>query len=178
VDFKIRTVKVGPCEDVKKIAKLQLWDTAGQERFKAITASYYRGAHGVVLMYDCTNRESFDNCRRWLSEVNTLAGQSCLRVLVANKTDVSLMDQEVTHAEGKGYADSEGMAFMQASALKGVNVDATFQFLADEIVRQAISEGRDVGGSSDLRSGPQFKKKVIKKASDSEGSSLCGCNIM
>lgn len=64
VDFKIRTVNI----DDKRV-KLQIWDTAGQERFRTITSTYYRGTHGVIVVYDVTNGESFANVRRWLDEI-------------------------------------------------------------------------------------------------------------
>jgi len=64
VDFKIRTVDI---EGMR--VKLQIWDTAGQERFRTITSTYYRGTHGVIVVYDVTNGESFANVRRWLEEI-------------------------------------------------------------------------------------------------------------
>ncbi|CAM0958698.1 unnamed protein product [Alopecurus aequalis] len=67
VDFKIRTVEL----DGKSV-KLQIWDTAGQERFRTITSSYYRGAHGIIIVYDVTDMESFNNVKQWLSEIDRL----------------------------------------------------------------------------------------------------------
>lgn len=65
VDFKIKTVNI----DDEKV-KLQIWDTAGQERFRTITSTYYRGTHGVVIVYDVTNGETFANVKRWLHEID------------------------------------------------------------------------------------------------------------
>merc|ERR1711862_233277 len=64
VDFKIKTLKIGD-----KTIKLQIWDTAGQERFRIITSSYYRGAQGIILVYDCTDPESFQNVKQWMGEI-------------------------------------------------------------------------------------------------------------
>jgi len=83
VDFKIRTIDV----DGKTI-KLQIWDTAGQERFKTITSSYYKGAHGIIVTYDITDRESFSKVSEWMSEVDKHAQENISRILVGNKKDL------------------------------------------------------------------------------------------
>ena len=69
VDFRIKTVDVAG----KKV-KLQIWDTAGQERFRTITSSYYRGAHGIMIVYDSTSQHSFANVKQWLHEITRYAG--------------------------------------------------------------------------------------------------------
>eukprot|EP01083_Nonionella_stella_P172877 594594_1 len=68
VDFEIKTLEIDG-----KTVKLQIWDTAGQERFRTITSSYYRGAHGIIIVYDITDKESFDNVRQWLFEIDRYA---------------------------------------------------------------------------------------------------------
>lgn len=80
VDFKIRTLEV----DGRTI-KLQIWDTAGQERFKTITSSYYKGAHGIIVVYDITDKESFKNIDTWMTEVEKHASDNVSRILVGNK---------------------------------------------------------------------------------------------
>ena len=76
-----------------KNVKLQIWDTAGQERYRAITAAYYRGAIGALLVYDITKRESFENCERWLRELRAHADPSIVAMLVGNKCDLRHMKQ-------------------------------------------------------------------------------------
>merc|ERR1712164_51540 len=80
VDFKIRTI-----EHDGKTIKLQIWDTAGQERFRTITSSYYRGAHGIIVVYDVTDQDSFDNVARWITEIERFAGQDVNKMMVGNK---------------------------------------------------------------------------------------------
>ena len=127
VDFKIRNVTVGD-----KSIKLNIWDTAGQERFKTITAAYYKGAHGIILVYDITDRDSFNNVGSWLNEVRKHAGPNVTRLLVGNKCDLEA-DRKVTFAEGKEFADSQGMGFMETSAKARINIDEAFMALTKQV---------------------------------------------
>ena len=106
VDFKIKTFDI----DEKKI-KMQIWDTAGQERFKNIIASYYRGAHGILLLYDVTDKDSFKNLNNWLIEIEKNANKNVLKILIGNKTD--LEDKRViSYNQGKEFADNYGLKFI------------------------------------------------------------------
>mmetsp|Transcript_7031 Transcript_7031/g.6569 ORF Transcript_7031/g.6569 Transcript_7031/m.6569 type:complete len:123 (+) Transcript_7031:1-369(+) len=80
IDFKVKTVDI----DEKKV-KLQIWDTAGQERFKNVTTSYFKGAHGVVLIYDVTDKKSFENIYTWMTEIENKAPENIHIILVGNK---------------------------------------------------------------------------------------------
>merc|ERR1712023_429870 len=82
VDFKIRTVELEG-----KTIKLQIWDTAGQERFRTITSSYYRGAHGIIVVYDVTDIDSFNNVKQWLCEIDRYACENVNKLLVGNKCE-------------------------------------------------------------------------------------------
>jgi small GTP-binding protein len=84
IDFKIRTVEI----DGKKI-KLQIWDTAGQERFRTITTAYYRGAMGIMLVYDVTSEKSFDNIRNWIRNIEENASSDVDKMILGNKCDLS-----------------------------------------------------------------------------------------
>ena len=91
IDFKIKMMVVN-----EKRIKLQLWDTAGQERFQTVTANYYKGAEGVLLVYDSTDPMSFNNVRNWLKQIEQNAEPDILKVLVANKSDLlmKIKDEE------------------------------------------------------------------------------------
>ncbi|KAG0708829.1 ras-domain-containing protein [Suillus ampliporus] len=128
VEFSSRTVKLGE----KKI-KLQLWDTAGQERFRSVTRSYYRGAAGVILVYDITNRDSFLNMSQWLTDARALASPHLVAVLVGNKSDRE-DDREVEWAEASRWAAQNDVHFLEASSLAGDNVEAPFLLAARSIL--------------------------------------------
>eukprot|EP00923_Selenidium_pygospionis_P034798 GHVN01060532.1.p1 GENE.GHVN01060532.1~~GHVN01060532.1.p1 ORF type:complete len:206 (+),score=27.36 GHVN01060532.1:81-698(+) len=135
VDFKIRTI-----EQDGKIIKLQIWDTAGQERFRTITSSYYRGAHGIIIVYDVTDRESFNNVKIWMQEIDKYAMESVNKLLVGNKSDLS-SKRVVNYEEGKDLADSYGIKFIETSAAKKDNVDEAFQVMSKEIKERVLSVG-------------------------------------
>ena len=84
IDYKIRSMEI----DGKRI-KMQIWDTAGQERFRTITSAYYRGAMGIMLVYDVTDERSFNNVRNWVKNVEQNASEGVNMILVGNKTDMS-----------------------------------------------------------------------------------------
>ena len=99
---KIRTIELD-----KKTIKLQIWDTAGQERFRTISSTYYRGAHGIIVVYDITNMDSFKNVKRWLTEIDKYARDNVSKLLVGNKMDFGDSDaklRQVSHSKGKEYA--------------------------------------------------------------------------
>ena len=127
VDFKIRNVKMGD-----QTIKLNIWDTAGQERFKTITSTYYKGAHGIILAYDVTDRESFNNVNNWLAEVKKHAGAQVIKLLVGNKCDLE-NERVVSTKEAKEFADSLGISFLETSAKQRVNIDESFMTLTKQI---------------------------------------------
>ncbi len=130
VDFKIRTVELDG-----KTVKLQIWDTAGQERFRTITSSYYRGAHGIIIVYDVTDHESFNNVKQWLQEIDRYATGGVMKLLVGNKSD--LTDKKVVDsAQAKEFADALDIPFLETSALNSKNVEQAFLTMARQIKAQ------------------------------------------
>ncbi|KAH9509645.1 Ras- protein Rab-8A [Bulinus truncatus] len=127
IDFKIRTIEL----DGKKI-KLQIWDTAGQERFRTITTAYYRGAMGIMLVYDITNEKSFDNIRTWIRNIEEHASKDVEKMMLGNKCD--LQDRrQVSKDRGEQLAIEHGIKFMETSAKSSINVEEAFFTLARDI---------------------------------------------
>ena len=161
VDFKIKTFEI----DSKKI-KMQIWDTAGQERFKNIIASYYRGAHGILLLYDVTDKDSFKNLSNWLIEIEKNASKNVLRVLIGNKCDLE-EKRVISLNQGKEFADTYGLKFIETSAKKNLNVTEAFETLGRELMA-ASSEKKIVQQK-------QNKKISVAKAQDLDTNKRRGC---
>lgn len=144
VDFKIRTIEL----DGKTI-KLQIWDTAGQERFRTITSSYYRGAHGIIVVYDITDQESFNNVKQWLQEIDRYACENVNKLLVGNKCDLTAKRAVETQA-AKEYADQLGIPFLETSAKSSTNVEQAFLTMASEI-KSRMGPVQGAGGAPAVR---------------------------
>ncbi|KAN0133443.1 ras-related protein rab-18 [Lactarius tabidus] len=120
--------------DVKgKRVNLNIWDTAGDERLRALTTSYYRGSQAIILVYDVTNRDSFESVLWWFSERNQYAPERAVKMIVGNKSDKSHLRQ-VTEAEGAAIAAQNKCLFIEASAKTAEGVRETFRQLLEEVV--------------------------------------------
>ncbi|CAO3671716.1 unnamed protein product [Rhizopus stolonifer] len=127
VDFKIRTIELEG-----KTVKLQIWDTAGQERFRTITSSYYRGAHGIIVVYDVTDADSFNNVKQWLQEIDRYAAEGVNKLLVGNKSD--LIDKKAVETDqAKEFADGLNIPLLETSAKDATNVEQAFLTMAKQI---------------------------------------------
>ena len=158
VDFKVKSLLV----DNKRV-KMQIWDTAGQERFRNVISSYFKGAHGILLIYDITARDSFKELENWLGEVERNATPQVLKILIGNKCDLE-DSRQITKDEGEAFAIRNGMNFIETSAKINTNVNEAFEALAKIMVE-----------SSNKRNVIKVDKKVIKvdKGSDLNAKKKC-----
>ncbi|XP_073492584.1 ras-related protein Rab-26 isoform X2 [Aquarana catesbeiana] len=141
--------------------KLQIWDTAGQERFRSVTHAYYRDAHALLLLYDVTNKSSFDNIKAWLTEINEYAQKDVVIMLLGNKVD-STHERVVKMEDGERLAKEYSVPFMETSAKSGLNVDLAFMAIAKELKHRSMK----------LPNEPKFKlHDYVKK--EVKGSGCC-----
>jgi len=131
VEFGSKTLSLGD-----RRVKLHIWDTSGQERFRSVTHSYYRGAVGALVVYDISNRASFDNIKGWLAEARTLAGQGLSVILCGNKTDLDESERQVSLLEGSRFAQENDCMFLETSAVSGANVEEVFYKCARTVLNK------------------------------------------
>jgi Ras-related protein Rab-18 len=162
VDFKVKHIDMSG-----KRVKLTIWDTAGQERFRTLTSSYYRGAHGVVLVYDVTRTDSFENLEQWLKEVELYSpnnGESVIKLLVGNKVDLD--DKiKVERERADAWARSHGMLFLEASAKTKVGIRQVFMEVVQKILDNPDALANAVPGKPKM----QIKRPTMDDDDDDEG---------
>jgi Ras-related protein Rab-1A len=128
IDFRAKVIG-----HLGKSIKLKVWDTAGQERFRNITQQYYKGADGIVLVYEVTDRESFEKVADWMTQINTYTVTEKIGiVLLGNKIDVN--PREVKNEEGIEMANRYGIKHYETSALNNFNIDEAFKWLTEDIM--------------------------------------------
>ncbi len=129
IDFKIKTINID-----NKIIKLQIWDTAGQERFKTITSSYYRGANGIIIVYDVTNRKSYTNIIKWLGEIEKYTRNDTITLIVGNKCDLE-STRVVEYKEAYEFANQFCIPYTETSAKTSINITNVFTTMSSEITK-------------------------------------------
>jgi len=146
--------------------KLQIWDTAGQERFRTITSSYYRGAHGIIVVYDVTDNDTFTNVKQWLQEIDRYASEGVNKLLVGNKSDLT-SKKVVEYSVAKEFADQLNIPFLETSAKNAVNVEQAFLTMAKQI--------KDRMGATSSTSGGTGKSTTITPGQSVQQQSSGGC---
>jgi len=155
VDFKTKNLTIEG-----KTVQLQVWDTAGQERFRTITSSFYRGAHGIIVVYDIADQTSFNNVKLWMQEIQRYASAGVCRMLVGNKVDLG-DHRAIEFNTAKEYADNLSIPFSETSAKTGQEVDKVFEKLTIEILRQQIG-GWGQGPSTIIKTDPRGQPQQQK----------------
>ncbi|KAI8371981.1 P-loop containing nucleoside triphosphate hydrolase protein [Choanephora cucurbitarum] len=161
VDFKVSMMEVDGT-----MYKLTIWDTAGQERFRTLTSSYYRGAQGVILVYDVSNRETFDALNTWWNEVNTYCSSpNVVKMIVGNKVDKESA-RVVSYEEGANFARKLSTLFVECSAKTRVGVKQAFEELVEKIIETPSLWQKDASRST---------VKMTTEDQTSPSNDYCAC---
>ena len=152
MDFQDKIIEI---EDKK--VRLQVWDTAGQERFRNVTKSYFQSSQGLVLVYDITDRESFEKLNFWVDNIKNNAPENAKKILVGNKCDLA-NERQVSYEEGEKKASNYNIKFFESSAKEGTNVKEFFFYLANEIYQDEKTKGKDNKKTVQLDSKKKGKK--------------------
>ena len=128
IDFQIKYIYLKN----KKI-QLQIWDTAGQERYRVVTKNYFNTSDGFIIVYDITNRESFNNINNWIEQITTLAGKDVKCIIFGNKNDL-INQRQVQKEEGKELAKKYKFNFFETSAKSGNNVEEGFKNITIDVM--------------------------------------------
>ena len=134
IDFKIKTMELNG-----KIIKLQVWDTAGQEQFKTITTCFYRGAVGVMMVYDITDKKSFDDITNWVRTIQEHANSNIEKIIIGNKCDMEDM-RLVPKEYGEAVANKYASLFLETSAKANINIEEAFIQLVTCILEKKLLE--------------------------------------
>jgi len=143
-----------------KDIKLQIFDTAGQERFFSITKAYFRGAHGVLLVYDITSKDSFEHIQRWSSQLDA-PGSSANKILVGNKADLESL-RAIPTAKAQETADQFGYKLMETSAKSGNNVEKVFMLLLEDVLKRITPQ-------------PEKDNVVLLSSTSTKDNDKCSC---
>lgn len=159
VDFKVKTLTR---PDNKKV-KIQIWDTAGQERFRSITHAYYRGAHGIFLVFDVTDRVSFNDCKRWWSDIEHHARDDVCVFLIGNKVDLE-KHRAVSKQEAELFVKRNNItAFIESSAKTNINIGKMFQDITSVLLEKIPPVHEPT-------------EPILNPFDDEEKVTLCGCS--
>ena len=139
LDYKLKNVQL----ENGKMVKIQVWDTAGQDRFRSITKNYYKGAHGIILIYDVTEQKSFDNVKNWMAQIKEEVSERVSIVLVGNKIDDE-DNRKISTEQGESMAKDYEIMFFECSAKTGQNIDEIFNNLVKKVVEN-FSKSADNG---------------------------------
>ena len=129
VDFRFKCVDIG-----ERKCKLQIWDTAGQERFKTVTSAYYRGADGIIIVFDQTDRESFNNVQNWIDDISKYSTEEPAKLIIANKDDIPNERKSVKMEDISELEKKTGLEVIKTSAKTGENIDYAFKKLTQKLL--------------------------------------------
>jgi Ras-related protein Rab-1A len=159
VDFRSKDINY----DDKKI-KLQIWDTAGEERYRTITASYYRGANAIAIVFDLTKIETFEHVKRWIEDINKYAKENVLKFLIGNKSDL-IQKRQINYMDARNFACKMNITYFETSAKNNENINEFFEGATKIFISKYICKDENVKKII-LTKNNSKNKKIGKKKKD------------
>lgn len=159
IDFRIKTI-----DRNGKRVKLQIWDTAGQEQFHSVASSYYRNAHGIMLIYDVTRAQSFIHISKWVNNISANAPTTVKQILIGNKCDMEANQRVIEKDRGNILAQELDMPFVETSAKTNTNIDGAFEVLTD-LIMDGHTEKEDPDDTVKLENATKKKHKCCQSRS-------------
>ena len=130
-DFKLKSLSIDSSTGVE----LTVWDTCGQEKYRSMTRQYFKDAHGIILVFDVNNENSFRGLNIWLNEIKSNCNNSNVSIaLVGNKIDLN--DRTISNEEGKEFAQKNGLLYVETSSKNGININTPFELLSNDIIQK------------------------------------------
>ena len=169
LDFKFKEAIVGG-----ETCRIQIWDTAGQEKLKAVAASYYKNSNGIALIFDVSNRESFERLDFWLEEARNNIMPNVPILLIGNKNDL-IAERKVSSAEAKDFSEKRGLFYVETSAKTNDDdcVSKAFEQLIGDILRKLNEEER-IAHSAKKSKVNQEKINLDEENKEHQKKKCCG----
>ena len=142
VDFKTKKIDLDD-----RLIKMQIWDTAGHEKIRTITTSYYKSAHAIIILYDITQKTSFDHIKNWITEIDKFGKQGVLKVIVGNKLDLE-NNRKIKKEDAENLALKYGVKLWEVSAKDNTNIEEMFQDTIKSLLERNSKIINDIPGSS------------------------------
>ena len=158
LDYKIKKMQIN-----NKNYQLLLFDTAGQERYKSIALNVVKDAHGILLMYDITDKTTFDSIPNWIQNIKDLKGDDFPLILLGNKNDLE-EERKISKEEGQKFADEIGIQFFETSNKTGINIQESGLALIKKIIEKKESEKSDLNSRNSLQISTKNKIKLSDDA--------------
>jgi Ras-related protein Rab-11A len=139
VEFKIKSILLDPYTS----AELKIWDTCGEEKFQSVTRQYYNDTNGIILLYDLSDKNTFNSLNKWLKEIRNYAPKNTVIIIVGNKVD---LERKVSHDDAITFANNENISYLEVSAKNGINIELIFEKLCKEMVikkKEIIEENNE-----------------------------------